>query len=148
MVFIPFPPGEVAPDPPVLGASGIEINRTLTSWFISQDPVDVVLTPRVTGRTASGATATTDGPPRPAQRVTFVYGGNTGAGRAGIVEAGDGRDRMFSYVMVMEWDAEIEIADHFTDQEGQHWEVEEILPLNGYEIKATMRSYGRSPQYG
>lgn len=147
MVFIPFQPGQVAPDPPALGADGIELNRTLTSWFISQDPVDVVLTPRVTARTASGATATTDGTPRPAQRVTMVYGGNTGAGRAGIVEAGDGRERMFSYVMVMEWNAQVAIGDHFVDFKGQHWEVEEILPNNGYEIKATMRSYGRNPQH-
>lgn len=76
-----------------------------------------------------------------------MYGGNTGAGRAGIIDTGDGRSRQFSYVMVMEWDAQVAIGDHFTDSKGQQWEVEEILPNNDYEVKALMRSYGSEPQY-
>lgn len=148
MVFIPFPPGQEAPLPPQGGASEVEIQRTLTSWFIAQDPTEVVLIPRTAERTASGATRTVDGTPRALQRVKLIYGGNTGAGRAGIVSTGDGRERMFSFVMIGEWDAVFEPGDHFTDHEGQNWEVEETLPYNGYEVKATMRSYGGNPQYG
>lgn len=148
MVFIPYPPGQEAPDLAVDVAKEIEQNRTLTDIFIEFDPTDVVLIPRTTQRTASGGTRTVDGTPRDLQRVKLVYGGNTGAGRAGIIETGDGRQRMFSYIMVMRWDAEVAPGDHFTDPAEQDWEVEEVLPYNGYEIKATLRSYGGAPQYG
>lgn len=148
MVFIPYPPGEEAPDLAVNVAGEIGMNRTLTHLFIQMDPTDVVLIPRTTIRTASGGTRTVDGDPRDLQTVKLIYGGNTGSGRAGIIDTGDGRERQFSYVMVMEWNAEVEPWDHFTDPEGQMWEVEEVLPLNGYEKKATMRSYGGAPQYG
>lgn len=148
MVFVPFPSGIANEEPPVLGAEEIRINRELTTWFIAQDPVDVVLIPRTTSRTASGATVAVNGTPRTVQRVKMVYGGNTGAGRAGIVDTGDGRERLLSYVMLMEWDAIVEIGDHFSDPYGNWWEVEETLPENGYERRALVRSYGKEPQYG
>lgn len=150
MVFIPYPTGTPSEEqfPLIHGATTIEMNRNLTHWFIMQDPVDVVLIPRVTTRTTTGATKQEDGPSRPLQRFKFVYGGNTGAGRAGIVPTGDGRERMFSYVLIGDYDAEVDVGDHWTDDKGQNWEVEEILPYNGYEKKATLRSYGRDPQNG
>lgn len=148
MVFIPYPPGQ-APGPVLPDIAGeLGALRSLTTWYIEQDPTDVVLIPRTTSRTAGGATQAVDGTPRAVQRVKLIYGGNTGAGRAGIVSTGDGRERMFSFIMVAEWDAIVEPGDHFTDPAGQNWEVEETLPYNGYEIKATMRSYGGNPQYG
>jgi hypothetical protein len=148
MVFIPYPPGQEAPDLEVNVAAEIEQNRSLTSLFIAMDPTDVVLIPRSTVRTPAGGTRTVDDDPRDIQRVKLIYGGNTGAGRAGIIDTGDGRERQFSYIMVMEWNAEVSPGDHFTDPKGQMWEVEEVMPYNGYEIKATMRSYGKDPQYG
>lgn len=147
MVFIPYPPGQVNNDPPVEAAFEIGLQRELTEWFIAQDPVDIVLRTRTTNRTPSGATETATGPDRPSQRFKFVYGGSTGAGRAGIVETGDGRERMFSYVLVGKWDAEIAPGDFFEDYQGNFWEVEELLPNNDYETKATLRSYGARPQY-
>lgn len=150
MVFIPFPGGSVVDDefPPLSGVGEVEIQRNLTHWFIMTDSVPVVLVPRTQERTPSGATRTVDGTPRALQRFKFVYGGNTGAGRAGIVPTGDGRERMFSYVLIGDFDAQVEPGDHWTDTEDQAWEVEEILPDNGYERKATIRSYGSKPQYG
>jgi hypothetical protein len=148
MVFIPYPPGEEAPDFAVNVASEIEMNRSLTRLFIEMDPTDIVLIPRSTVRTPTGGTRTIDDDPRDLQRVKLIYGGNTGAGRAGIVDTGDGRERQFSYVMVMNWDAQVQPGDHFTDPADQQWEVEEVLPLNGYEVKALLRSYGKNPQYG
>ncbi len=150
MVYIPFPGGTPSDEqfPLVHGATSIDLNRTLTHWFIMSDPVPVVLVPRVSTRTPSGAVKTTDGPPRALQRFKFVYGGNTGAGRAGIVPTGDGRERMFSYIMIGDYNAVVEPGDHWTDESGQSWEVEELLPYNEYELKATVRSYGQDPQNG
>jgi len=149
MVAIPFPPGVVDDYPPVGDmATELEHQRELTEWFIEQDPAEVVLTPRSTGRTASGATATSDSPPRPLQRVKFVYGGGTGGGRAGLVDTGDGRNRQFTYVMIGRYDAVFGIGDWFLDDKGNKWEVEELLPYNDYEVRATVRLYGKDPQYG
>lgn len=148
MVFIPYPVG-TEPEQLLSGLpEEMAFNRDLTEWFIEQDPVTVALVPRVQTRTATGAYRTADGPARASQRFKFVYGGNTGAGRAGVVEAGDGRERMFSFVMIGKFDAVIGVGDHWLDIKSQHWEVEELLPDNGYERKATVRSYGGDPQYG
>lgn len=150
MVYIPFPGGTQTDEqfPLIHGAGAIGLNRNLTHWFIMLDSVAVVLTPRIQSRTPTGATKMVDGPPRPLQRFKFVYGGNTGAGRAGIVPTGDGRERMFSYVLIADYDAEVMPGDHWTDTEGQAWEIEEILPDNEYELKATVRSYGAAPTNG
>lgn len=148
MVYIPFPDGYPTDAPVTSMAEELFEQRRLTIHFIAQDPTEVVLIPRVKARTPSGAYQMTDGTPRPLQKVKMVYGGNTGAGRAGMVSTGDGRERMFSYVMVGAHDAVFAIGDHFVDEAGQHWEVEELLPDNDYEVKATVRSYGGAPQYG
>lgn len=148
MVFIPFPPGYPT-DAPVSDVSReLFEQRRLTLWFIAQDPTDIVLTPRSKVRTPSGAYMAADGATRPLQTVKFIYGGSTGSGRAGIVEAGDGRERMFSYTIVGNFDAVFGIGDHFVDARGNHWEIEEIMPDNGYEQRANLRSYGGAPQYG
>lgn len=150
MVYIPYPPGTAVDEifPVLHGATAIELNRNLTHWFIMMDPVDVTLIPRVRARTASGGYTWTEGPARPLQTFKFIYGGNTGAGRAGIVETGDGRNRQFTYVMLGDYDAEVGILDRFVDHKGQWWEVEELLPYNEYEVRALVRSYGGDPQYG
>lgn len=149
MVYIPYPPGHDVEEPPLSGfPAEVDQNRLLTTWFIAQDPTWVVLQRRVELRTLSGATKFVPGATLDAQRVKLIYGGNTGGGRAGIVRTGDGTERMFSYIMVMEWDADVEPGDFWVDAKDQWWEVEEVLPTNGYEIKATVRSYGDEPQHG
>lgn len=147
MVFIPYPPG-TGPIPEAGLPEEMVMQRDLTYWFIEQDPTDIVLVPRSRVRVQSGAYQWTDGASRPVQRVKFSYGGNTGAGRSGLVDTGDGRERMFSYILIGLYNLQIEIADRFTDPAGQKWEIEELLPYNGYEVKASVRSYGGDPQYG
>lgn len=149
MVYIPYPPGYDFEEAPFSGIPGeIDHNRMLTTWFIEQDPTDIVLSRRGVTRTASGATKFNDVTTLDSQRVKIIYGGGTGSGRAGIVRTGDGTERMFSFIMVMEWDADVQPGDHWVDGNGQWWEVEEVLPLNGYETKATLRSYGKEPIHG
>lgn len=149
MVFIPYPPGYDVEEPPFSGLpQEVDYNRLLTEWFIEQDPTDVVLHRRTAVRTPTGATKYVPDHALDSQRVKFVYGGNTGGGRAGIVRTGDGTERMFSYVMVMKYDADVQPSDFWVDGNGQWWEVEEVLPYNGYETKATVRSYGKDPQNG
>lgn len=129
-------------------ASELFENRRLTSAFIATDPVPVQLIPRVKVRTASGAYTWTDAAPRALQTFKLVFGGATGGGRAGLVRTGDGVERMFAFILIGNHDAVVEIGDHWLDAEGQSWEIEEILPYNGYETKATVRSYGGDPQHG
>jgi hypothetical protein len=124
-----------------IGIISLETNRQLTAWFINQDPTIVVFTPHHEEFSGGAKKMVTD-PDREAQIVKFIYPGGDG-----IVITADGTTRRFDFIIVGEFDAEIEMWDSF-DRWGNHYVVESIMPYNGYEVKVAGTSHGSAPDYG
>lgn len=117
------------------------INRILTKLFIEQDPTVITLIPVEMVDMASGGTKPVDKTPRAPQIFKMIWqGGNS----TGINTTADGQNRQFDFIMVGEYDAEVEIGDHWTDG-SQEYYVDGLEPFNGYEIKAHVKSFGEWP---
>lgn len=146
MVFIPF--GEqtpLEPPPEIELNSQIVYNRKLTTWFIATDPTDIVLIPREKVEKDSGGYAWSSLPPRPSQRVKLI---NPLGSTDGVVLSADGQDQQYPFILVAEWDATIKVNDYWKDSDGQYWTVTGVSPFNGYELKASVASYGSEPKHG
>ncbi len=147
MPFIPFPDGFTPPDPPTYepGEVGLDVLRELTHWFIMQDPTQVQLTPRDKVKSGNGGFTLADGAPRPAQVVKMIF---TAGSSDGIVESQDGQDRQYDFIMVMEWNASVAPNDYWVDPlSGQKYVVTGLSAYNGYEVKASVKSYGPEALY-
>ena len=113
----------------------------MTSWFINDDPTAVTFIPHH-AEWSGGAKKWVEDPPRETQIVKFIYPGGDG-----IVVTADGTARRFDFIIVAEYDAEIQIGDSF-DHQGNYYVVESVMPYNGYEVKVGGSSHGDSPDYG
>jgi hypothetical protein len=148
MPFIPFPDGFTPPDPPVYepGEPGLSVLKQLTHWFILQDPSYIQLTPRDKVSSGNGAFALADQPPRPQQMVKMIF---TAGSSDGISQAQDGQDREYDYIVVGEWNATIKANDYWIDPvTDQKYVVTGVSAYNGYEVKASIKSYGPEASYG
>lgn len=144
-LYIPFPQGYIPPSPPAFDpqASGLTLNKKLTHWFIQQDPTQVKLIPRVRQSQGNGSFSMVDGTARDLQVVKIIFiSGDT----SGIVPTQDGQDRQFDFTMVGEWNATVAIDDYWIDENsGQKYVITAITPFNGYEVKATGKTFGTVP---
>lgn len=120
-------------------------NRELTHWFIEQDPTTVTLIPQTKVKTAGGAFNLVPGVARAPQIVKLIFPSGSSDG---ISSGQDGRVRKYDFILVGEWDAVVEIDDYFEDSQGNFWIITGLVPYNGYEVKATMISYGGHPTNG
>lgn len=59
----------------------------------------------------------------------------------------DGMARRDLYMLIGQWDADIQINDWWTDATGQ-WRVDGLLPNNGFETRAVCTAFTTDPQYG
>lgn len=125
----------------------IAINREITKWFISMDPSTITLIPRQHVRNASNAWEMQDLAPRDPQDFKFVQGGIVRTSNEGLEATELGTQRRFDYIMIGNWDAIVEIGDHWSDGE-QEYKVTGILPYNDYEVKAGIVSFGAEPDHG
>lgn len=124
-----------------IGIISLGTNRQLTSWFIDQDPTSVVFTPHHQEWTG-GAKKMVSDPDRSAQIVKIIYPGGDG-----IVIEEDHTSRRFDFIVVAEYDADIDLWDSF-DHLANHYVVEYVFPYNGYEVKVGGSSHGSEPDYG
>lgn len=120
-------------------AEFFKVNRELTSAYIADNPVQVVLTPTVVTVTASGGRQRSPGVPRASQTVRLIefatvvgYGGT---------RASEGEVHGHRWVMLMEHDAEVERLDTFL-YDGVYWIVADFEPKNGYETRAVVDRHG------
>lgn len=130
--------------------AALRVLRKQTKRFIEDDPFDIILVPRAKSRVPGGGFEMVDQTPRPSQRVKLIYTGSArGIGGAeGVQVTGDGVERRYDYVIVGEWDLEIEVGDYWTDARNQRWEVLGMIPDNEYERRATASAYGRRTEGG
>jgi hypothetical protein len=126
-----------------MGAIGfaLDVAKANTSQFINLDPTVITLTPRVETFVA-GTRKRVDGVPRVAQVFKLIWV-DFGAGFAPIIAGGE--TRRFDFILVGNYDAIVEIGDHWVIG-NQDNSIDYIYPPNGYEVKAGGTSQGAKPR--
>ena len=124
-----------------LSATELLIHRLGTKQFIEKDFTTIVLIPSVK-TTEYGTDTFTDGTPRLPQNFKMIYPGGDG-----IIPTGEGTTRRFDFILVGEYNAEVEIGDHWKEGE-QFYQVEWVDPYNEYEVKVGGSSHGPDPDHG
>jgi hypothetical protein len=59
----------------------------------------------------------------------------------------DGTTRRDAYVLVGQWDADIQFGDTWEDENGQY-KIDGIIPNLGYESRASVTAFTTEPSYG
>ena len=122
-------------------AEELRTQRKNTKAFIDADPLRLTLTPRGSVRTSSGAYAQEAQPERPLQTFKLIMQSPAGSSIEQRTE--DGTERQVDYILLGEWDAEVQPGDYWNDESGQRWEVKAIVPRNGYETRAVVEAHGK-----
>lgn len=129
------------PPPPAFpGSVGQEkqILRDQTEWFIAANPIDLVLTPVRRQRTGSGGTQRINLSPRPPQRMRLIS--MSYSQKPTITD--DGVEREIDLTLLGTWDCQMDIGDWWVDGEGLRYEVVEMVPPNGYEVRGLVVKAG------
>lgn len=113
------------------------VQRKNTRAFILAEPIDVVLIPRTITKSNTGAQQFTDGTPRAVQTVRLIP--ITEVQRPTVTVAGV--ERIADFTILLEWDGEIARNDYFVIGDA-HYDVIELSPFNGYEVKALVAAHG------
>lgn len=119
----------------------LRVQRANTTAFIDANPILLTLFPQERVKTGGG-TRLLALPARPAQKARLIDQTRTFGVQPGQLTAGDGRQRIVTYQLLMEWDAEIAKEDYWDDANGIRWVVLDLLPNNGYERRAEVNRYG------
>jgi hypothetical protein len=116
----------------------LAVQKQLTRWFIDSDPSTITLTPREKTPTASGGSAFVDQPPRKSQRFKLITMTDT----TRPTPTAQGVERLHDFTLVGEFDAVVNVHDYWVDDRGTRYEVIELVPFNGYEVKALVTKHG------
>jgi pyridoxine 5'-phosphate synthase PdxJ len=134
----------IVPDPPrttpqIDLSVELKVQRRNTAMYIAYDPIQVTLIPRTQTRTPSGGTKFEDGEPRLAQVMRLIP---TTSDQKPTVTL-DGKERQIDFVLMGQWDAEMQPYDYWRDEEGQRYEVVEIISAGKlYERKGLVVLHG------
>jgi hypothetical protein len=90
------------------------------------------------GAQARRGSALVDLPERPVQRMRLIS--MSASQKPKITE--DGIEREIDLTLLGSWDCQLDIGDHWTDGEGLSYEVIEMVPYNGYEVRALVVKAG------
>lgn len=141
MVYVPTTPAEAPTIPVWTLTEELRVNRLNTSAFIAADPLSLTLQVRGSVRTPSGAYSRERQSERPPQVFKLIMQSPAGGSIEQRTE--DGTERQVDFILLGEWDAEIEVGDYWDDEAGQRWEVVALVPRNGYETRAVVEAHGR-----
>lgn len=124
----------------------LEINRINTLAFISANPVSIDLIPRVQSSNGDG-TVWIDGPARSSQVMRLIDQSNAGGPNPGVFVTLDGKQREVEFHLLGGHNAVVEPYDYWlewvTNGTAVKWEVLDVFPPNGYEVRARVGRYGR-----
>lgn len=135
-IIIPAPPGSGSGS----GAGSLTVQRKLTTAFIAALPVVLILTPRSKHKLPAGGYELLEDAPRAAQTMTIVeQTGIEGQPLPRVTQ--DGVERVVSFEIVAEWDAQISRGDVF-EYQAKDWEVVDLYFDNGYEKRAMVSARG------
>lgn len=115
----------------------LDIQRLTTLRFIAARPSLLSLIPRAEVRKGSGV-STVSLTPRAAQVGRLIEVSATG----GPLRTDDGSQNKDSFELLLPWDGSVGKLDYWVDNDGIRWEVTDILPHNGYEIRAEVTRFG------
>jgi len=119
------------------------LNRRNTTAFIAARPSVLSLVPVSSLKTASGGTIKGDLPARPPQTLRLIEQTTTSGNAPGRLPTSDGHQLRVVYQLLGDWDAEMAVGDHWTDPaSGAGYQIEELMPYNGYERRARVVAYG------
>jgi hypothetical protein len=124
----------------ILGAPAgkeIDLQRRTTERFIAARPSLLSLIPRAEVKSGSGVRWT-----NLAARASQVCRLIEVAAGAGPIRTADGSQQQDSFQLLLPWDGSVGRHDYWTDSDGIRWEVTDILPHNGYEIRAEVTRFG------
>lgn len=143
---IVVPPAE--PDDTVIDVSQeISQNRRLTHYFIMSSPRQIALIPMQEVRTPSGAVRYERQLPRPMQTFRLIpMSAATPPSPSTTDEAG--QQRRYDYVLLGEWNSDMEENDIWEDDLGQQWVISAMISYNGYEKRGLIVGFGREPSHG
>lgn len=123
--------------------SELAVNRLQTTAFIAARPINLALIPVASTKTASGGTIKGDLPARAPQTFRLIEQTTTQGNSPGRLHAGDGHQLRVVWQLLGEWDAELAVGDHWVDAAtGAGYQVDELLPFNGYERRGRVVEYG------
>lgn len=142
---IPFPSTPLPPQTSDLDYE-LKIQRKITHAFIRAEPVDIGLSRRTESRTALGGILKNFARQLPTQTFKIIM--QSPAGASIEQRTDDGTERRVDYVLLGEWDADVQIGDYWDDASGERNEVTSMIPYNGYEVRANVEGYGKKPLNG
>lgn len=125
-----------------LSPTELAINRINTKYFIDARPSVLSLIPTIRTKTGSGGFRLADGVPRAAQVLRVIEQASAYGNNPGLLNAQDGQQRKVTYQLLGEYNAAMEVGDHFLDSNGIRSEIAELLPYNGYERRGRLVTYG------
>lgn len=123
----------------------LQIQRGVTSAFISMDPVTIALTPRMQ-QLVNGVRKQADAPQRLPQVMKLVM--QSPAGGSIEQHTSSGTARLEEFQLIGEYNCEADIGDWWEDADGTHWEIVAVIPDNGYERRFAVEANGRKPTGG
>lgn len=136
-IILPNPP-EPVPD----GYISLELAllRDQTTYFIAANPIDLIVTPVRRERTPDGGTRQVNLVPRPVQRLRLIA--MSASQKPTITD--DGIEREIDLTLLGEWSAQLDVGDWWRDGEGLLYEIVEMVPFNGYEVRALVVKSGHA----
>lgn len=111
------------------------VNRRNTKAFIWANPIAITLTPKVDTKTAAGGIVRSSTASRPAQVFRLIAQNSSVGNSPGPLRTADGEARKSTFQLLGEWDAVMQVNDWWTGLDGRRYEVVELLPSNGYEVR-------------
>lgn len=134
-LILPNPP---APAPQDSLSLELQIARDQTEWFIAARPMSLILTPTQRVKTGGGGMARVNQANRALQKLRLIS--MSASQKPTITE--DGVEREIDLTLLGPWDAQIDVGDWWRDGEGLYYEVVEMVPFNGYEVRALVVKSG------
>lgn len=109
----------------------IDVLREQTLKYIAYDPITIALIPVVRADTDEGGQSIVDGPPRTPQIFKLIA--LTSNQRLELTVSG--KERIIDYHLLGAHDSLMEVGDHWSDSDGNRYEVIAIQAGHGYERK-------------
>jgi len=116
----------------------LAIHRKGTARFIDADLTEIVLRP-IGEQWVDGTKRLVPQSPRPLQKFKIIWPGDNG-----IVRPTPNGVRKFSFYLLGNYDAVVEIGDTFSIGT-EKFVIEYVFPDNGYEVKAGGNAHGSKP---
>lgn len=123
-------------------AAELRLNRINTAAFIACKPVSIALKPQVRERTSTGGFQIKLSPARAAQTFRIIDLSSSYMVDQPPQRTIDGVERTVEFMLLGNYDAQMDTYDIWVDDNGSKWELTQLFPDNGYERRALVVRHG------